>query len=159
MRIWLELSQGEAEKVFDLAKSFTLERLQTATMGQATEQVTEVTAAVTEAPILAVTSASPVVEGPAVSIPETYSPLPVVAPIQVQPEAVQQVVPAPVVPTTAQTYTMEQLAVAGTQLVDAGRRQELIGLLGSFGVQALTTLPKESYGAFATQLRAMGAKL
>lgn len=63
------------------------------------------------------------------------------------------------VPTTAQTYTMDQLAVAATQLVDAGRRQELVGLLTTFGVQALTALPKEQYGAFATQLRAMGAKI
>lgn len=70
--------------------------------------------------------------------------------------------PAPVataVPTTVQAYTMEHLAVAATQLMDAGRRTELVGLLSSFGVQALTALPKEQYGAFATQLRAMGAKI
>lgn len=64
-----------------------------------------------------------------------------------------------VVPTAAQTYTMEQLAVAATQLVDAGRRMELVQLLGAFGVQALISLPKEQYGAFATQLRALGAKI
>lgn len=63
------------------------------------------------------------------------------------------------VPTSPQTYTMEQLAVAATQLVDAGRRTELVGLLNSFGVQALTALPKEQYGAFAIQLRALGAKI
>jgi hypothetical protein len=63
------------------------------------------------------------------------------------------------VPTSAQTYSMEQLAVAATQIVDAGRRTELVSLLNSFGVQALTALPKEHYGAFATQLRAAGAKL
>lgn len=63
------------------------------------------------------------------------------------------------VPTTAQTYTLTQLAVAATQLVDTGRRGELVNLLASFGVPALTGLPKEHYGAFATQLRAMGAKI
>lgn len=63
------------------------------------------------------------------------------------------------VPTTAQTYTMEQIAVAATQLVDAGRRGELVELLAQFGVQALTALPKEQYGAFATHLRAKGAKI
>ncbi|NMB44825.1 MAG: hypothetical protein GX998_00265 [Firmicutes bacterium] len=63
----------------------------------------------------------------------------------------------PVAP--AQTYTMDQLAVAATQLVDAGRREELISLLTQFGVQALTALPKEQYGAFATTLRQMGAKI
>jgi hypothetical protein len=66
---------------------------------------------------------------------------------------------APTVPTSAQAYTMEQLAVAATQIVDAGRRTELVGLLSSFGVQALTALPKEQYGIFATQLRALGAKI
>jgi hypothetical protein len=66
---------------------------------------------------------------------------------------------AQIVPTTVQGYTMEQLAVAATQLVDAGRRIELVSLLSSFGVQALTSLPKEQYGAFATQLRGLGAKI
>lgn len=69
--------------------------------------------------------------------------------------------PPPVapVPTSTQTYTLEQLAVAATPLADAGRRNDLVGLLNSFGVSALTQLPKEHYGAFATQLRAMGAKI
>jgi hypothetical protein len=66
---------------------------------------------------------------------------------------------AQIVPTTVQGYTIEQLAVAATQLVDAGRRIELVSLLNSFGVQALTSLPKEQYGAFATQLRTLGAKI
>jgi hypothetical protein len=63
------------------------------------------------------------------------------------------------VPTSTQTYSMEQLAVAATQIVDAGRRTELVSLLNSFGVQALPALPKEHYGAFATQLRALGEQL
>ncbi|WP_373845021.1 hypothetical protein [Clostridium sp.] len=90
---------------------------------------------------------------------------PVTQPIQptqpvTHPQPVQQN-PANVqpVPTAVQEYTMDQLAVAATQLVDAGRRTELVNLLTSFGVQALTMLPKEQYGAFATQLRAMGAKI
>jgi hypothetical protein len=63
------------------------------------------------------------------------------------------------VPTSTQSYTMEQLAVAATQIVDAGHRAELVSLLSSFGVQALTALPKDQYGAFATQLRALGSKI
>lgn len=79
---------------------------------------------------------------------------------QVQQQQIQpQQAPLSAVPTTAQTYSLEQLAVAATQLVDAGRRTELVTLLGSFGVQALTALPKEQYGNFATQLRSMGAKI
>lgn len=79
---------------------------------------------------------------------------------QLMPQQIPQQQTQPsVVPTTVQTYTIEQLAVAATQLMDAGRKNDLIALLGSFGVQALTALPKEQYGNFATQLRTMGAKI
>lgn len=94
------------------------------------------------------------VAAPTAQVPAPVAPAPV-APAPTPTPAEQ---PAPV-PTTQQTYTMEQLAVAATQLVDAGRREELVGLLGRFGVQALTALPKEQYGAFATALRQMGAKI
>ncbi|MBT2743228.1 hypothetical protein [Bacillus sp. ISL-77] len=60
------------------------------------------------------------------------------------------------VPTSAPSYSMDQLAVAATQLMDAGRQPELLSLLASFGVPSLMALPKEQYGAFATQLRGMG---
>lgn len=72
------------------------------------------------------------------------------------------VAPAPMqqtVPTAAQAYTFDQLAVAAGSLVDAGRQAEIVGLLNQFGVQALTSLPPEQYGIFATQLRAMGARI
>lgn len=84
-----------------------------------------------------------------------------VFPVQTPKQAASQVAPTEgiAVPTTVQSYTMEQLAVAATQIMDAGRRTELVGLLSSFGVQALTALPKNQYGAFATELRALGAKI
>jgi len=77
---------------------------------------------------------------------------------QVQPQP-QQTQPSTAVPTAAQTYTLDQLAVAATQLMDAGRRTELLTLLSTFGVQALTMLPKEQYGNFATQLRSLGVRI
>lgn len=63
------------------------------------------------------------------------------------------------VPTQAPTYSMDQLAVAATQLMDTGKRNELLQLLSSFGVQALTALPQEQYGSFATKLRELGANI
>ncbi|WP_052330058.1 hypothetical protein [Thermicanus aegyptius] len=91
------------------------------------------------------------------TVPTTAPTIPTAAPTA--PAAPVQP-PAPAaVPTAAQTYTLDQLAVAATQLVDAGRREELVQLLQQFGVQALTALPKEQYGAFATALRQMGAKI
>lgn len=94
---------------------------------------------------------------PAVAAMPAPSPIPLA-----QYQQPSQTAPAPAsqpVPTTAQTYTLEQLAVAATPLADAGKRQDLVNLLAQFGVGALTQLPKEQYGAFATQLRAMGAKI
>ena len=92
------------------------------------------------------------------------APVPTAAPIYAAPAApvysAPAPAPAPVIPTAAApTYTTEQLAVAATQLVDAGRRLDLVNLLKSFGVSALTQLPKEMYGAFATTLREMGVKI
>ena len=108
------------------------------------------------APVAAPVPAPQPAAAPTAQVPAP-APAPAPAATPEQPAATPEQ-PAPV-PTTQQTYTMEQLAVAATQLVDAGRREELVGLLGQFGVQALTALPKEQYGAFATALRQMGAKI
>lgn len=87
----------------------------------------------------------------AYSVPQTA--IPVEAPA-----APAQDIPA-AVPTQQVTYTQEDLALAATQLVDAGKLQQIQELLAKFGVQALTLLPKEQYGAFAAELRSMGAKI
>lgn len=63
------------------------------------------------------------------------------------------------VPTSAREYTVDDLARAAITLMDAGGQQALVGLLSQFGVSALPELPKEQYGAFATALRGMGAKI
>lgn len=78
---------------------------------------------------------------------------------QQQPMVAQQQPSVTPLPTTAQTYTQEQIAKAATQIVDAGRQGEVIQLLKAFSVQALTQLPLAQYGAFATALRNMGATL
>lgn len=67
---------------------------------------------------------------------------------------------APAVPvTTAPTYTLDQIAKAGASLVDAGKMEPLLALLSRYGVQAVTQLAPEHYGAFATELRALGAQI
>lgn len=70
-----------------------------------------------------------------------------------------QPAPSGTVPTSAPSYTMEQLGVAAQPLVDAGRGPELVGWLQQHGVSALTQLPKEQYGEFATFLRSLGASI
>ena len=68
--------------------------------------------------------------------------------------------PGPAIPvTTAQTYTLDQISRAGASLVDAGKMQQLLELLSRYGVQAVTQLQPEQYGAFATELRGLGAQI
>lgn len=68
--------------------------------------------------------------------------------------------PAPAVPVAgAPTYTLDQISRAGASLVDAGKMQQLLELLGRYGVQAVTQLKPEQYGTFATELRGLGAQI
>lgn len=82
---------------------------------------------------------------------------------QLPPQAVTGgiAVPPQGLPTTAvpQEYTQDQLAVAFTGLIDAGRRDAVTQILGMFGVQALTQIPKERYPELALKLREAGANI
>ncbi|WAT79075.1 hypothetical protein [Bacillus safensis] len=78
---------------------------------------------------------------------------------QQQPQPGQQAPNTSTVPTATVSYTQDQLAVAASSLLDSGRSNELVSLLASFGVQALTQLPQEHYGSFATKLRELGAQI
>lgn len=69
------------------------------------------------------------------------------------------VAPAPAVPTSAPQYTLDMIATAGSALIDAGKMDQLMQLLGKFGVASLTELAPESYGAIANELRALGAAI
>ena len=64
--------------------------------------------------------------------------------------------PVPTVAATP-TYTMEQLAVAATGLIDAGKMQEVQNILATLGAQTLMDLPQEKYGEFASAIKAIGA--
>lgn len=74
--------------------------------------------------------------------------------------AAQAAFPAPSVPLAAPPqYTVEQIMQAGATLMDAGKINELLALLNSFGVQAVTDLKPEQLGAFVTAMRDLGAKI
>lgn len=89
----------------------------------------------------------------------TPAPAPVAPAPAPTPVAPVQAAPAPAVPVTAPTYTLDQIAKAGANLVDAGKMEQLLGLLTKYGVQAVTQLTPDQYGAFATELRALGAQI
>lgn len=107
-------------------------------------------APVSPAPVTPTATPTPT-PGPAVA-----APAPTAGPASVTPGNT----PAPAVPvTTAPAYTLDQISRAGASLVDAGKMQQLLELLGRYGVQAITQLQPEQYGTFATELRALGAQI
>ena len=126
------------------------------------QAVQQPTSAVQLGPQTPASQQLPFVQAATAQKPPLLTPVQLTPTVQSQSVPVAQPVPQPVagaVPTATPTYTMEQLAVAGTQLVDAGRRDDLVKLLAAFGVQSLTELPEEQYGAFATKLRELEAKI
>lgn len=90
---------------------------------------------------------------------QPQQPQPQQSPIQQPQQVPAQQAPAVVPTAAAPTYSFDQLAVAATQLVDAGKMDVLHGILNNFGISALTELPKNRYGEFATMLRQNGVKI
>ncbi|WEG14123.1 hypothetical protein PU629_07085 [Pullulanibacillus sp. KACC 23026] len=124
----------------------------------------------TPAPVQQEAAQTPVQSTPVQQMPTQAPPdlqaVPTQAPVPTQDQSVQQQQATlnqhPVttqVPTSAPEYSFEQLAKAAAQLMDAGKQNDLLQLLSSFGAPALMQLPKEQYGAFATKLRELGAQL
>lgn len=87
------------------------------------------------------------------------------APVPTAPVPTEQPADAPVAhapdaaPVNAPTYTVDQIARAGASLVDAGKMEQLLTLLARYGVAAVTQLKPDQFGAFATELRALGAQI
>lgn len=108
---------------------------------------------------------------PAAPIPPVTQPVaPSVAVPTTQPEVTPAAIPAPQVegspapapapvPTTAPSYTQNDLAVAAMTLMDKGMQAQLQELLSQFGVNSLPELPSERFGEFATALRGLGAQI
>lgn len=118
-----------------------------------------VAAPVSPAPVNPTPGPAPTTAAPVVA--PSPSPTPVTnAPTAGPTSAAPGNTPAPAVPVAgAPTYTLDQISRAGASLVDAGKMQQLLELLGRYGVQAVTQLKPEQYGAFATELRALGAQI
>ena len=91
----------------------------------------------------------------ATTVPSTLPVQPVPA-APVAQNAASAVNPVPTA-TATPTYTMEQLAVAATGLIDAGKMQDVQNTLAALGAQTLMDLPQEKYGEFASAIKAIGA--
>ena len=114
------------------------------------------------------------IDGSNVSAVEQAAPAPVTEPdAEVAPAAepaVEEVAapatPAPVLPqipaadpAPMKKYTREEIATAGSALVTQGKMNELLALLQKYGVQSVAQLGEAQYGAFAADLKALGAAL
>lgn len=100
-----------------------------------------------QAPAAPVQQPQPVVPQQAPTAAPAQQPMPAPAPVAGVPLA------------QPPKYTVDQIMAAGAQLMDAGKVNDLMNLLHSFGVQAVMDLKPEQLGAFATALRDMGAKI
>ena len=98
------------------------------------------------------TAPAPAAPAPAVTPAPAPAPAPVQAPVTPAPA------PAPVPVAPAPTYSRDQIMTAGAALIDAGKINELMGLLNSFGVQAVTQLKQDQLGSFASDLRKLGSQ-
>ena len=120
-------------------------------------------AAAPVAPVADSAPATPVNPTPApvapVAAPVPTAPVPT-APVPTEQPAAAPVAQAPAaVPVTDPTYTVDRIARAGASLVDAGKMEQLLALLARYGVAAVTQIKPDQFGAFADELRALGAQI
>ena len=104
------------------------------------------------APVVAMAPPAPVAAAAPAPQPAVAPAAPVTPPAPTTPPAAVPVAAAP-------TFSREQIMTAGATLIDAGKMDALMALLNKFGVQAVTMLKEDQLGAFATELRALGAQI
>ena len=96
--------------------------------------------------------AAPQPAAPQPAAPQPVAPAP--QPAAPQPAAPQPAAPQPLT-APVQEYTLQQIAIWAVALQERNLPR-LREILAAFGVQALTQLPKEQYGAFVGALAAEG---
>ena len=97
------------------------------------------------APVAQPTTVAPVVPT-SVSVPTTPEPT--------------QAPPTPAVPVApVKEYTLDEIQVALQPLMDAGRTNEIVGLMQKYKVTSLPELPKDQFPNLVVDLRNMGARI
>ena len=80
-------------------------------------------------------------------------------PMPTHPDPVQAP-PTPAVPVApVKEYTLEEIQVALQPLMDAGRTNEIVGLMQKYKVASLPELPKDHFPSLVVDLRNMGARI
>lgn len=123
---------------------------------QTVRPIASASAPASTAPVAAATAPTSTTPTFSTARPNGYAPAPQAFP---GPAPAQPIPAAPTAPTaTAPTYSIADLSRAAAQIMDTKQR-ELQQLLTQFGIAQLTSLPPTQFGAFATALRQLGAKL
>ena len=115
------------------------------------------------APVTQPTPVAPVVPT-SVSVPTTPEPMQApptpAVPIAPPTPAVPIAPPTPAVPVApVKEYTLEEIQVALQPLMDAGRTNEIVGLMQKYKVASLPELPKDQFPNLVVDLRNMGARI
>jgi hypothetical protein len=103
---------------------------------------------------------APVDEAPAAEPEIVNTPLPTAEPeitAQIVPDA-RDSVAENVVSEEAKVYTLDDIANAMAELIDAGQMSACMATIRKYGVPAINLLKAEQYPAFAEDLKALGAK-
>lgn len=110
------------------------------------------------APVVPATVQAPPVAP--VAQPATVAPVvPTSVSVPTTPEP-QQAPPTPAVPVApVKEYTLEEIQVALQPLMDAGRTNEIVGLMQKYKVASLPELPKDQFPNLVVDLRNMGARI
>lgn len=110
------------------------------------------------APVVPATVQAPPVAP--VAQPATVAPVvPTSVSVPTTPEP-QQAPPTPAVTVApVKEYTLEEIQVALIPIMDAGRTNEIVGLMQKYGVSDLTKVPKDSYPQLIQDIRNMGARI
>lgn len=110
------------------------------------------------APVVPATVQAPPVAP--VTQPATVAPVvPTQMSVPTTPEPVQTP-PTPAVPVApVKEYTLEEIQVALQPLMDAGRTNEIVGLMQKYKVASLPELPKDQFPNLVVDLRNMGARI
>lgn len=85
--------------------------------------------------------------------------VPTSVPVPTPPEPTQAP-PTPAVPVApVKEYTLEEIQVALQPIMDAGRTNEIVGLMQKYKVASLPELPKDQFPNLVVDLRNMGARI
>lgn len=104
-------------------------------------------------------SSTPIIPAETPTIAPAMPPVTVSAPVA---PPVAPIAPtAPVAPVSAPSYTIDQIAKAGAELIGQNKEKipQLTGLLAQYGVPSIQALRPEQLGPFATALRGLGAAI